>query len=481
MILCDKTGFKYETEALSREFFPRGELCLSDEYGDDNFIVTKFNEDKVIVKASYNGKKFTDEALIGENSREATERLLYTALSNITGKKPLWGTMTGVRPVKQLFTLLDKGISMDSALEYLKTTSFISDKKLSLLKDTALMEMNIRKESAPFDFSMYISVPFCPTRCSYCSFTAVGIEKAEKLIPTYVDLLCKEIEETANLTKKLGLRLKTLYMGGGTPTTLSAEEIKRVLGTVKKSFCTSFLEEITVEAGRPDTITPQKLDAIRSEGVKRISINPQTMNDDVLKIIGRNHTEKDIIDAFNLAREKGFDFINMDLISGLPGDSFESFCDSVEKVIRLGPENITLHTLTLKRGSNLKYSDDRNVMPDVEKMNEYAYMRFYESGYKPYYLYRQKGTIDNLENVGFSKEGYECKYNVYIMDETHSVISCGAGGSTILKDPVTGHIERIYNFKFPFEYIDRFGGIEEKKGEISKFYDNCGDIKKEYI
>ena len=336
---------------------------------------------------------------------------------------------------------------------------------------TAEHERAIRALSKPESVSMYISIPFCPSRCSYCSFTSHAIEKAAKLIPQYVDLLCEELRDTAMLMDELGLHLETVYMGGGTPTVLDPEQMDRVLSTARSSFDFSGVRELTVEAGRPDTITPEKLEVMKKNGVDRISINPQTMDDEVLSLIGRKHTAKDVIDAFNMARSFGFDNINMDLISGLPGDDFDKFRRTVDSVLELDPENITLHTLTVKRSANLVNDAQKMLSRTVDEMNEHAFHCFDEAGYYPYYLYRQKGTVEALENTGFCKPGKEGIYNVFIMDETHSILATGAGGVTKMKDPHGPKIERIFNFKFPYEYVDRFDLMNERKEQVKDFYE----------
>jgi len=362
------------------------------------------------------------------------------------------------------------GMSKEEIRKKLKAERRVSDEKLDLLLATAANEVNIRALSRPESVSMYISIPFCPSRCSYCSFTSHSIEKAAKLIPQYVELLCAEIAETAKIISDLGLRLETLYMGGGTPTVLTAEQLNRVLSTARESFSMETVREITVEAGRPDTITPEKLEVMRKNGVGRISINPQTMSDSVLESIGRKHTAKDVIEAYKLAKTFGFESINMDLISGLPGDDMEKFMNTIASVLELEPDNITLHTLTVKHGANLAPNAKEVLSRTADAMNEYAFGEFKKNGYIPYYLYRQKGTIDNLENTGFCKPGKEGIYNIFIMDETHSVLAAGAGGVMKLRAPHSTKIERIFNFKFPYEYIERFGSMNERKEQIKDFY-----------
>ncbi|MBR3909525.1 MAG: coproporphyrinogen dehydrogenase HemZ, partial [Clostridia bacterium] len=310
--------------------------------------------------------------------------------------------------------------------------------------------------------------------CSYCSFVSHSVQMAKKLIPDYVKLLCVELEETAKIAKALNLRLETIYIGGGTPTTLSPEQLDAVMQTVKSNFDLSFLREYTVEAGRPDTITPEKLMVIKKMGATRISINPQTMNDNVLSYIGRNHTASQTVEAFNLARELGFDNINTDLIAGLPTDTFESFKVTLSRVLEMNPESVTVHSLSMKRSSNLSTSGN---LPELEAgktagmMVDYALETLSKNEILPYYMYRQSKTVGNLENVGYSKKGYECLYNVFIMDETHTILSCGASAVTKLREPFGNQIERIFNYKYPYEYITKFDEILYRKKRIKEFYD----------
>ncbi len=293
------------------------------------------------------------------------------------------------------------------------------------------------------------------------------------MIPQYVDFLCREIAETAKIANDLGLRLETVYMGGGTPTTLDAEQMDTVLSAVRTGFDTQNVREFTVEAGRPDTITREKLAAIKKNGVTRISINPQTMNDRVLEEIGRRHTASDTEAAFRLAREMGFDNINMDLIAGLPLDTFEGFKGTLDRVLALDPESVTVHSLAMKRAATLS-TDGR--LPEAQtgevasQMVDFAREKLKQSGILPYYMYRQSKTVGNLENVGYAKIGYEGLYNVYIMDETHTILACGASAVTKMREPSGANIERIFNFKYPYEYISRFDEQITRKQGVREFY-----------
>lgn len=300
-----------------------------------------------------------------------------------------------------------------------------------------------------------------------------SIERAEKLIEPYTKLLCEEIKRTAEIANKLGLRLETVYFGGGTPTTLSAEQLDTVLRTVNKCFDMSTCREFTVEAGRPDTIDSAKLFALKENKVDRISINPQTTNDEVLKTIGRKHTAQQFFDAFELARKCGFDNINTDLIAGLPTDTPESFKNSLDSIVRLNAECITVHTLCMKRASRLTTEGvtlDLQQARDAREMLAYTQNILGQNEYIPYYMYRQSRMVGNLENVGWSKRGFESLYNVYVMDETHTILACGSGGVTKLKRNNPDYLERIFNFKYPYEYIDRFDELIQRKSGIMQFY-----------
>ena len=473
VLIIDSHPYRYEAEALCRMFLRGRELKIFEgaDIPEEDFIYTGVFGNEISVRIRMDGKDLSEKAETFEGKATKMEYLLYKILSEITGLSPKWGTLTGIRPVKLALQMMDKGISADEVRRKFKEERLVSDEKLDLLLSTAEHERAIRALSRPESVSMYISIPFCPSRCSYCSFTSHAIEKAAKLIPQYVDLLCEELRDTAVLMDELGLHLETVYMGGGTPTVLGPEQMDRVLSTARSSFDFGGVRELTVEAGRPDTITPEKLEVMKKNGVDRISINPQTMDDGVLELIGRKHTAKDVVDAFYMARSFGFDNINMDLISGLPGDDFDKFRKTIDSVLELEPENITLHTLTVKRSANLAGDAQKMLSRSVDEMNEHAFRCFDEAGYYPYYLYRQKGTVEALENTGFCKPGKEGIYNVFIMDETYTILATGAGGVTKMKDPHGPKIERIFNFKFPYEYVDRFDLMNERKEQVKDFYE----------
>ncbi len=397
--------------------------------------------------------------------------LLYRLFTELFGFTQAWGIITGVRPVK-LLRRLTLECGEEEARRQFRERFLVSEPKTALCARTLREEDAILALSRPDSFSLYVSIPFCPTRCAYCSFVSHTVERAAKLIPDYVEKLAEELAETGRLARSLGLRLETVYFGGGTPTTLSAGQLRVLFGAVEKHFDLSALREYTVEAGRPDTVTEEKLRAIRAAGATRISINPQTLRDSVLETIGRRHTAAQFYEAFALARRCGFDNINTDLIAGLPGDDFDGFSGTLEEIVGLDPESVTVHTLSMKRASNLviERRADYRVRDDAVRMVARTADRLPAAGYRPYYLYRQSRTVGNQENVGWAKPGREGLYNVYIMDETHTILGCGAGAVTKLKQPGTEYLERVFNFKYPYEYISRFEEMLRRKEAIPAFY-----------
>lgn len=398
--------------------------------------------------------------------------LLYHLLVKLLGFTHGWGLITGVRPIK-LLRRLTAEMGADAAVAYFRDKLLVGEEKRALCLTTLQNEDKILSLSRPESFSLYISIPFCPTRCDYCSFVSQTVVQAKKLIPNYVEQLCKEIAHTGALAKRLGLRLETVYFGGGTPTTLSAEQLTTLFRAVESSFDLSTLREYTVEAGRPDTVTPEKMAAVHAAGVSRVSINPQTLQPEVLAGIGRKHTVEQFYEAFDMARRAGLNNINTDLIAGLPGDTYAGFQDTLEKILTLSPESVTVHTLSMKRASNimLQHRPDFGVEGDAVQMVRLSAQKLPAAGYVPYYLYRQSRTVGNQENVGWSKPGYEGLYNVYIMDETHTILGCGAGAVSKLKQPGTDYLERIFNYKFPYEYNAGLDEMLRRKDTVSDFYD----------
>lgn len=482
-LIIDGHSFHYEMENLCRIFFPYQKIAVTSEQCEDSILiytgVAKKPEGFVLsVRLKIDSYRSENSDLLCPEEPESEQErrlalLLFRLLVDYCGFTPKWGILTGVRPVKLLRRLVaDRG--EEEGLDYFQTRFLVSPEKAKLCFTTMRNEEKLLALSKPESFSLYISIPFCPTRCSYCSFVSSSVEKTVKLIPQYLLLLCQEIEYTAKTAAELGLRLVSVYVGGGTPTTLSAEQLGILLDTVNRSFDLSSCCEFTVEAGRPDTITPEKLAVLKKCGVTRISINPQTLNDQVLKIIGRRHTTEQTLSAFAMARDLGFDNINMDLIAGLPGDTILSFQNTLDGVIQLAPESVTVHTLALKRSSTIFQDESRPFTNDAEaagEMLDYSGAQLFQNGYAPYYLYRQSRMVGNLENTGWAKPGCESPYNVYIMDETHTILACGAGASSKVKDPLSDRLERIFNFKYPYEYINRYGEMIIRKDQVKAVYD----------
>lgn len=469
-------NFHFELENLTRLFFPNEKITVIRDFSEPQppYIYTEVS-DKITITVnigSFNKSETAVKKLTDDDNELVSAQLLYKLLCDFTGLTQPWGILTGVRPVKLLRRLAEES-NEEQAVKKFEKDFFVSNEKIALSRETEHNERKILELSKPESFSLYVGIPFCPSRCSYCSFVMASIERAEKLIEPYTKLLCEEIKRTAEIANKLGLRLETVYFGGGTPTTLSAEQLDTVLGTVNKSFDMSTCREFTVEAGRPDTIDIAKLFALKENKVDRISINPQTTNDEVLKTIGRKHTAQQFFDAFELARKCGFDNINTDLIAGLPTDTPESFKNSLDSIVRLNAECITVHTLCMKRASRLTTEGvtlDLQQARDAREMLAYTQNILGQNEYIPYYMYRQSRMVGNLENVGWSKKGFESLYNVYVMDETHTILACGSGGVTKLKRNNPDYLERIFNFKYPYEYIDRFDELIQRKSGIMQFY-----------
>ena len=383
--------------------------------------------------------------------------------------EPVWGCLTGVRPAKLMSGYLRAGLSERAALGRFKREYFVSDERAKLCLDAAVYSERELSRLHERDICLYVGIPFCPTRCSYCSFVSQSVEKSMKLIPRYLEALWLDIDATAAAVKRAGLRPVALYIGGGTPTTLSAPQLDEMCSRLERSFDLSAVRDYTVEAGRPDTITADKLRVLASHGVHRVSVNPQTMSDSVLEAIGRKHTAQDIVDALALVRDVGGFDVNMDLIAGLTSDTPEGFENTLRRVLELAPENITVHTLSLKRGSTLTVRGGELPSADaVGEMLEFALDKLYGAGYEPYYLYRQKYMSGGFENVGWTKPGCDSAYNICIMEELCSIISMGAGGSTKLVAP--GQIKRFFAPKYPLEYINSVENICTGKERITEFY-----------
>ncbi len=384
----------------------------------------------------------------------------------INSDKTPWGILTGIRPSKIATKLLLGGMDEKSAAEFFVREYGTNMQKAQLAVSVAMAELPIRQKMYDDGISVYIGIPFCPTRCLYCSFVTCGTQQAAKLMGEYVKNLKREISFTSQILKENRDKIETLYIGGGTPTTLTEPLLEELLCHIDKEFDLSYLREYTVEAGRPDTITEEKLRILKAHNVSRISINPQSMNNETLKIIGRAHTKEQIVEAFALARKCGFDNINMDIIAGLPGENLDMFKKTLSEVTALSPENTTVHVMSIKRSSRLHEYLDGYTLPSgdvVSEMVDIAYEYLCDNGNHPYYMYRQKNQLGNLENVGYAKPGYDNLYNIYIMEEIQSIISLGCGGVTKTVDRSLDKIERIFNVKEPKDYIERIDEMLKRK------------------
>ena len=395
--------------------------------------------------------------------RRCLQQSFYLAALEHLPEAPAWGALAGVRPTKISTKHLLEGGTTASAKAQLRDVYFVTPERRELAVDCSQATVRAYNLLAPEDISLYVGIPFCPTRCAYCSFVSRSIGKRTELLEPYLEALKKELALTGKLLESSGRKVRSIYIGGGTPTTLSAQQMGRLLDDIRASFDLSRCLEFTVEGGRPDTLDLHKLQTIRQHGADRMSINPQTMEDTVLRACGRPHTASDVERSYKQAVEAGFDAINMDLIAGLPSDTYQGFCRSLDRVAALEPTNITVHTLALKKGADL--FEQKVDLPDaqeVARMVAYANDRLRSLGYKPYYLYRQKYMSGSFENVGWSKDGKDCLYNIYMMEELHTIVSLGGGGMNKVNLP-GGRLERFHNPKFPEQYIEQLDSVLEQK------------------
>ena len=398
--------------------------------------------------------------------RRALQQSLYLAALPHLPAVPAWGALAGVRPTKITTKHLLAGGTEKSADALLRDTYFVSKPRRQLALDCSRSTVRAKRLLNENDISLYIGIPFCPTRCAYCSFVSRSIGKRTELLEPYLQALYKELKYTGELIRKTGKTVRSIYIGGGTPTTLSAEQMSALLDQIKESIDLSRCLEFTVEGGRPDTLSAEKLRLIREKGADRMSINPQTMVDSVLRACGRPHTAQAVLDSYRQAVESGFQDINMDLIAGLPGDDLAGFCHSLDTVAQLAPSNITVHTLSLKKGADL--FERQVTLPsgsEVTQMVEYANTTLRKLGYKPYYLYRQKYMSGSFENVGWSRDDRDCLYNIYMMEEVHTIVSLGGGGMNKANLP-DGTLQRFHNPKFPEQYIEMIDSVLQQKEEL---------------
>ena len=379
---------------------------------------------------------------------------------------PAWGALAGVRPTKITTKHLLEGGTTASARKLLKDIYYVTEPRIDLALDCSQSTVKAANLLRPEDISLYVGIPFCPTRCTYCSFVSRSVGKRTELLEPYLQALQKELAHTGKLLERSGKKVRTIYIGGGTPTTLSSSQMANLLDGIRDSFDLSRCLEFTVEGGRPDTLDEEKLQVIRQHGADRMSINPQTMMDPVLRACGRPHTARDVELRYQEAVRAGFDAINMDLIAGLPKDDYAGFCHSLDAVAAMEPANITVHTLALKKGADL--FERRENLPsgeEVARMVEYANERLIQLGYRPYYLYRQKYMSGSFENVGWSKDGKDCLYNIYMMEELHTILSLGGGGMNKVNLP-DGSLQRFHNPKFPEQYIEGIDSVLKQKEEL---------------
>jgi len=466
-LILSEEKFEYDIRGLLMAFFPAEEITTKPEADADRQLTVTYEKDKVwlsFVGDREAGTQRLEVSADEEQMKSPLKRGVYQLLSEYTGKELPWGTLTGIRPTKIAMGLLESGASEAEVAEHMKNVYLTGEEKSNLSIEIAKREMEILKDIDYEDgYSLYIGIPFCPTTCLYCSFTSYPMGKWAGRMDEYLDALFKEIDYTAKAFKDK--KLNTVYIGGGTPTSLSAEQLDRLLTKVEESFDFSWCQEFTVEAGRPDSITEDKLVAIRHHKVSRISINPQTMKQETLRLIGRRHTVEQIKEVYGLARNIGFDNINMDLILGLPGETIDDVRHTMEELKAMAPDNITIHSLAIKRAARLSLEWDKyesllmENSSEVMKLTE-SYCR--DMGMEPYYLYRQKNMAGNFENVGYAMPGKAGIYNILIMEEKQSIVALGAGSTSKAVFP-GGRIERADNVKDVELYMSRIDEMIERK------------------
>lgn len=432
-------------------------------------------------RAAVKNTLITDPVMDDRCTQRMIKTAFYRAAMRAGHEKPVWGSLTGVRPGKLMTALLDQGLDGAEAQRRFIAEYDVAPERAELCLDASLAAVEAEKSLGSRDVCLYVGIPFCPTRCAYCSFVSQSVEKSMKLIPPFLAALYKEIDAVGDVVRQLGLRPVSLYMGGGTPTTLSAPQLDELCSRLESAFDLSALREYTVEAGRPDTITAEKLAALKAHGVDRVSVNPQTMSDKVLEAIGRKHTARDVITALQKVRDCGGFAVNMDLIAGLQADDPVSFRETVDRVLALEPENITVHTLALKRGSRITLEGAQlPTAPEVGAMLDYSNAALRRAGYAPYYLYRQKFMSGGFENVGWTKPGHINLYNICIMEELCSILAMGGGGSTKLIAPGCGKNIRLTAPKYPAEYIEYIEKTCSGKERVKEFYNGLSAFRDQY-
>ena len=398
--------------------------------------------------------------------RQILQQSYYLAALPFLEEKPAWGALSGVRPTKLSTRALLGGQSPKQVKKHLEKDYFVTPARQELALKCSQATVRAMELLEETDISLYVGIPFCPTRCAYCSFVSRTVGQKSELMEPYLEALCREISVTGALLRNSSRKVRTIYIGGGTPTTLTRDQMDRLLCALRESFDLSRCVEFTVEGGRPDTLSEEKLRTIHDHGADRMSINPQTMVDSVLRACGRPHTAADVLDAYRWAQSAGFDAINMDLIAGLPTDDFDGFRHSLDTVAALAPANITVHTLALKKGADLfEKRENLSSANAVSRMVDYANETLRALGYQPYYLYRQKYMSGSFENVGWSRDGKDCLFNIYMMEELHTILSLGGGGMNKVNLP-DGTLQRFHNPKFPEQYIEMLPSVLKEKEEL---------------
>ena len=477
---------RYAVEQSLLAFFPQERPVYDPAAREENQATVTLSQGKKYITAvttlCYDGctkrgisRVLSDpwaDAYAAERLRQRAVKLsFFKAARQVTGVTPSWGALTGIRPAKLAAGYLEQGMTPRQVDRLLRDTYCVSRTRRELCIEAAQAGLKAKAELRPEDISLYIGIPFCPTRCAYCSFVSQAVEKSFGLMEPYLEVLLGEITRAAQMVEDLGLHIKSFYMGGGTPTTLSAGQMDRLLTHLNRSFDLSHCAEYCIEAGRPDTIDREKLRVLLDHGCDRISVNPQSLEDSVLQAIGRRHTAADIEQTMALATSMGFKHVNMDLIAGLPADTPEGFRRTLDKCLSFGADNITVHTLALKKGSRILLEGQK--IPSAEavgQMLDYSVSALRGADFHPYYLYRQKYMSGSFENIGWCISGAEGLYNIYIMEELHSILSLGAGGSTKMVDPAAGRIERVFHAKYPNEYITRPEKIQKNLEDFADFY-----------
>ncbi len=447
---------------------------ISTDFTVESSLIENNNVYEAAATITIGDKKAFGEAkkqLFSQERKDRSDLIkksVFFACKKLSDMPTPWGVSTGIRPAKTARMMLDEGFSEDEILSFMQNEYFVAENKAQLSLVVAKKEAELLKNRLKNGISLYVGVPFCPTRCSYCSFISQAVEHNRKFLEPYADALMKEIEATAEIVQSFGYKTETVYFGGGTPTTLPPEILDRVIKKVKECFDISFLKEFTVEAGRPDTFSDEMLSVLRENGVNRISINPQTMNQKTLDLIGRKHTVEDTVKAFEMAKKYNCFSINADLIAGLPEETPEDFERTVKEVVSLNPDAVTVHTMYMKRAARLIDDFEKlRFASHTEKMVDFSHKFLTENCFLPYYMYKQRNTLGNLENTAFAKDGHESLYNIYIMEEIQTIFALGGGASTKM---VKGDlIERVFNPKEAGDYIKRIDEIIEKKKKAVEF------------